>query len=65
VDASVAVLDVPPVPAAGAVPGSVVPVRRDGLDAAVLAPDYRQIMSAPHTDIPGCRQTNVCRHPGS
>lgn len=28
----------------GAVPGSVVPVRRDGLDASVLAPDYRRIV---------------------
>ncbi|MCU7827261.1 MULTISPECIES: hypothetical protein [unclassified Kitasatospora] len=43
---------VPPVVAAGerrarvaaAVPGSVVPVWRDGLDAGVLAPDYRRIM---------------------
>ncbi|MFY4719741.1 hypothetical protein [Streptomyces sp. LaBMicrA B280] len=33
-----------PVPVAGAVPGSVVPVWRAGLDAAILAPDYRRIM---------------------
>ncbi|MFJ9713905.1 hypothetical protein [Streptomyces sp. NPDC101234] len=45
--------EVPPVVAAGersartatAVPGSVVPVWRDGLDADVLAPDYRRLMS--------------------
>jgi DNA-directed RNA polymerase subunit H (RpoH/RPB5) len=39
------VTDGPPVPVAGAVPGSVVPVWRDGLDAGVLAPDYRRIMN--------------------
>ncbi|WP_407991964.1 hypothetical protein [Kitasatospora sp. CMC57] len=33
-----------PVPIAGAVPGSVVPVWRDGLDPAVLAPNYQRIM---------------------
>ena len=33
-----------PVPVAGAVRGSVVPVWRDGLDVGVLAPDYRRIM---------------------
>ncbi|MGW3622514.1 hypothetical protein [Streptomyces sp. NPDC000880] len=30
---------------AGAVPGSVVPVRREGLEATVLAPDYQRIMN--------------------
>lgn len=29
---------------AGTVPGSVVPVRREGLDVTVLAPDYQRIM---------------------
>lgn len=33
-----------PVPVAGAVPGSVVPVWREGLGATVLAPDYRRIV---------------------
>lgn len=33
-------------PAVGAVPGSVVPVWRDGLDANVLAPDYQRIVKA-------------------
>nr|WTB09146.1 hypothetical protein OG546_36040 [Streptomyces antimycoticus]WTB09153.1 hypothetical protein OG546_36085 [Streptomyces antimycoticus]WTB09581.1 hypothetical protein OG546_38755 [Streptomyces antimycoticus] len=32
-------------PVMGAVPGSVVPVRWEGLDAGVLAPDYRRIMA--------------------
>jgi hypothetical protein len=32
-------------PVAGAVPGSVVPVWREGLGADVLAPDYRRIMA--------------------
>ncbi|MFJ1754946.1 hypothetical protein ACIOHG_18680, partial [Kitasatospora sp. NPDC088134] len=32
-----------PVRTAAAVPGSVVPVWRDGLDAGVLAPDYRRL----------------------
>ncbi|MFF7157432.1 hypothetical protein [Streptomyces sp. NPDC008139] len=42
-----AVTDRPPVPgsAAGAVPGSVVPVWRDALDAGVLARDYQRIMN--------------------
>jgi hypothetical protein len=31
--------------AAGAVPGSVVPVWRDGLDPSVLAPDYQRTMN--------------------
>lgn len=31
-------------PVGGAVPGSVVPVWREGLDPAVLAPDYQRIM---------------------
>jgi len=35
-----------PVPTAGAVPGSVVPVWRNGLDARILAPDYQRIMDA-------------------
>ncbi|MER5185760.1 hypothetical protein ABT009_47260 [Streptomyces sp. NPDC002896] len=34
-----------PGPVAGAVPGSVVPVRTQGLNAAALAPDYRRIMT--------------------
>jgi hypothetical protein len=42
VDVPVTLPDGPAV--AGAVPGSVVPVWRDGLDSAVLAPDYRRIM---------------------
>ncbi|MFJ1758656.1 hypothetical protein, partial [Kitasatospora sp. NPDC088134] len=33
-----------PVRTAAAVPGSVVPVWRDGLDAGVLAPDYRRLV---------------------
>ncbi|MEU3521748.1 hypothetical protein ABZ770_42085 [Streptomyces sp. NPDC006654] len=33
-----------PVRAAAAVPGSVVPVWRDGLDVGVLAPDYRRLV---------------------
>ncbi|GAA2344848.1 hypothetical protein OHT20_07755 [Streptomyces caniferus] len=44
VDVPVAVSDEPAVPVAAAGPGSVVPVWRDGLAAAVLAPDYRRIM---------------------
>jgi hypothetical protein len=40
----VAVPDRRPQPEAGAVPGSMVPVWREGLGAVVLAPDYRQIM---------------------
>ncbi|MYX37479.1 MULTISPECIES: hypothetical protein [unclassified Streptomyces] len=42
--APVAVADDRPV--AGAVRGSVVPVWRDGLEAVVLAPDYRRIMES-------------------
>ncbi|MDX2848509.1 hypothetical protein PV342_08460 [Streptomyces sp. PA03-3a] len=42
--APVAVADDRPVTVAGAVRGSVVPVWRDGLEAVVLAPDYRRIM---------------------
>ncbi|MEU1544075.1 hypothetical protein ABZ461_39575 [Actinacidiphila glaucinigra] len=42
--APVAVVDDRPV--AGAVRGSVVPVWRDGLEAVVLAPDYRRIMES-------------------
>jgi hypothetical protein len=42
--APVAVADDRPVTVAGAVRGSLVPVWRDGLDAVVLAPDYRRIM---------------------
>ncbi|MFJ3794226.1 hypothetical protein ACIPSC_36830, partial [Kitasatospora sp. NPDC090091] len=33
-----------PVRTAAAVPGSVVPVRRDGLDVGVLASDYRRLV---------------------
>jgi hypothetical protein len=44
--ASVTAADVRPVAIAGAVPGSVVPVWRNGLDASVLAPDYQRIMEA-------------------
>ncbi|MFI2304679.1 hypothetical protein ACH5AL_38555 [Actinacidiphila glaucinigra] len=43
-NAPVAASDERPVPVAGAVPGSVVPARRAGLDPAVLAPDYRRLM---------------------
>ncbi|MFF3257537.1 hypothetical protein ACFYWP_42715 [Actinacidiphila glaucinigra] len=42
--APVAVADDRPVTVAGAVRGSLVPVWRDGLEAVVLAPDYRRIM---------------------
>ncbi|WP_042373072.1 hypothetical protein [Streptacidiphilus neutrinimicus] len=44
--------------AAGAVPGSVVPVWRAGLDAAILAPDYRRIMDivAGRGEAVDCRQ---------
>jgi hypothetical protein len=45
-EAAPAVVEARPVPVAGAVPGSVVPVWRDGLDASVLARDYRRIMKA-------------------
>lgn len=51
-----------PVPVAGAVPGSVVPLWRNGLDASVLAPDYQRIMDAlngrggPGGDAMDCRQ---------
>ncbi|WP_225840630.1 hypothetical protein [Streptomyces sp. NK08204] len=38
------VADERPVQVTGAVPGSVVPVWSDGLEVAVLAPDYRRIM---------------------
>lgn len=38
--------DILPVPVAGAVPGSVVPLWRNGLDASVLTPDYQRIMDA-------------------
>ncbi|MFF4838395.1 hypothetical protein [Streptomyces sp. NPDC001315] len=38
------VVDERPVQVTGAVPGSVVPVWGDGLEAAVPAPDYRRIM---------------------
>lgn len=41
---AVVVRDERPAPSTGAVPRSVVPVRREGLEVAVLAPDYRQIM---------------------
>ncbi|MFC5911710.1 hypothetical protein, partial [Streptacidiphilus monticola] len=46
------------VPAAGAVTGSVVPVWRAGLDAAILAPDYRRIMDivAGRGEAVDCRQ---------
>ncbi|MFE6665907.1 hypothetical protein ACFVFH_20410 [Streptomyces sp. NPDC057697] len=46
------------VPAAGAVPGSVVPVWRAGLDATILAPDYRRIMDivAGRGEAVDCRQ---------
>lgn len=43
-EAPLAPSDERPAPIAGAVPGSVVPVWREGLDPAVLAPDYRRIM---------------------
>lgn len=53
---AVAVLDERPAPSAGAVPGSVVPVRREGLDATVLAPDYRRIMDILSGGAMDCRQ---------
>jgi hypothetical protein len=40
----VTVPDERPAPVAGAVPGSIVPVWREGLEAGALAPDYRRIM---------------------
>ncbi|WP_432034684.1 hypothetical protein [Streptomyces antibioticus] len=40
----VAAAEVRLAPVAGAVRGSVVPVWREGLEAAVLAPDYRRIV---------------------
>ncbi|MFE0631227.1 hypothetical protein ACFW3D_30255 [Streptomyces sp. NPDC058864] len=43
-DAPVAACEERPVALVGAVRGSVVPVWRVGLEAAVLAPDYRRIM---------------------
>ncbi|MFE5302230.1 hypothetical protein [Streptomyces sp. NPDC056632] len=43
-EASGAETDECPGPVVGAAPGSVVPVWREGLDPAVLAPDYRRIM---------------------
>ncbi|MYX37021.1 MULTISPECIES: hypothetical protein [unclassified Streptomyces] len=43
-NAPVATSDERPLPVAGAVPGSVVPAWRAGLDPAVLAPDYRRLM---------------------
>lgn len=45
-EAAPAAVEARPAPVAGAVPGSVVPVWRDGLDASVLALDYRRIMEA-------------------
>ncbi|WP_421111623.1 hypothetical protein [Streptomyces sp. NEAU-S77] len=44
-DAPVTVSDGRERPVVGAVPGSVVPVWREGLDVGVLAPDYRRIMA--------------------
>ncbi|MGP4092600.1 hypothetical protein [Streptomyces sp. KR55] len=41
----VAAPDQRPRPVAGAVPGSVVPMWTEGLEAAALAPDYRRIMT--------------------
>jgi hypothetical protein len=41
---SVVVAGERPVRTAAAVPGSVVPVWRDGLDAGVLVPDYRRLV---------------------
>lgn len=43
-EASGAQTDECPEPVVGAAPGSVVPVWREGLDPAVLTPDYRRIM---------------------
>lgn len=44
--AKVTAAEARPAPAGGVVPGSVVPAWRNGLDASVLAPDYRRIMNA-------------------
>jgi hypothetical protein len=44
-DAVVTVREERSAPVAGAVPGSVVPMWREGLDAGVLASDYRRIMA--------------------
>jgi hypothetical protein len=60
--APVAVVEDRPVPVAGAVRGSVVPVWRDGLEAVVLAPDYRRIMeilAGPGGEAMDCRQLAV------
>lgn len=44
-EAAVPVADHPvPTPTGGAVPGSVVPVWREGLKASVLSPDYQRIV---------------------
>ncbi|MFJ1751938.1 hypothetical protein [Kitasatospora sp. NPDC088134] len=54
-----------PLRTAAAVPGSVVPVRRDGLDVGVLAPDYRRLVdvlaggSGSGGEALGCRQLAV------
>ncbi|MFE0633490.1 hypothetical protein ACFW3D_42005 [Streptomyces sp. NPDC058864] len=51
-----------PVTVAGAVRGSVVPVWREGLEAVVLAPDYRRIMeivAGPGGGGMDCRQLAV------
>jgi hypothetical protein len=44
-DAVVTLLEERSAPVAGAVPGAVVPMWREGLDAGVLASDYRRIMA--------------------
>lgn len=56
--APVAAPDQRPRVVAGAVPGSVVPVWAEGLDAAALAPDYRRILTvlAEREGAMDCRQ---------
>lgn len=51
-----------PRPVAGAVPGSVVPVRTAGLDTAALAPDYRRmtaVLAERGGEAMDCRQLAV------
>ncbi|MFI5621765.1 hypothetical protein [Streptomyces sp. NPDC051567] len=61
----VVVADGRPARVVGAVPGSVVPVWREGLDPTVLAPDYQQLMDAlvsgngPRAGAMDCRQLAV------
>ncbi len=45
----------------GAVPGSVVPVWREGLAAAALAPDYQQLVDALTRESGSCARAMDCR----